>query len=68
MHSLDDGPKCHRGKGLKAICIAPTCSSAYSGHKIGLTQVVALLAAISLAIIMNDGNANGIIKGVLLII
>ena len=35
--------------------------------KIGLSQVVALLAAVSLAIIMNDGNANGIIKGVLLI-
>ena len=30
----------------------------YLGLKIGLTQVVALLAAISLAIIMNDGNAN----------
>ena len=40
----------------------------YSGLKIGLTQVVALLAAVSLAIIMNDGNANGIFKGVLLII
>ena len=40
----------------------------YSGLKIGLTQVVALLAAISLPIIMNDGNANGIFKGVLLII
>ena len=40
----------------------------YSGLKIGLTQVVTLLAAVSLAIIMNDGNANGIFKGVLLII
>lgn len=39
----------------------------YSGLKIGLTQVVALLAVVSLAIIMNDGNANGIVKGVLLI-
>ena len=40
----------------------------YSGLKIGLTQVVALLAAVSLAIIMNYGNVNGIFKGVLLII
>ena len=40
----------------------------YSGLKIGLTQVVALLADVSLPIIMNDGNANGIFKGVLLII
>ena len=39
----------------------------YSGLKIGLSQVVALLAAVLLAIIMNDGNANGIVKGVLLI-
>ena len=35
--------------------------------KIGLSQVVALLAVVSPAIIMNDGNANGIVKGVLLI-
>ena len=40
----------------------------YSGLKIGLSQVVALLAAVSMVTIMNDGNANGIFKGVLLII
>ena len=42
----------------------------YSGLKIGLTHMVALsplvfyLVSVSMAIIMNDGNANGIVKGV----
>ena len=26
-HSLGDGSKCRRGKGLKTVCIAPTCTS-----------------------------------------
>src|SRR5215216_5350424 len=26
-HSLGDGSKCHRGKGLKTVCIAPRCTS-----------------------------------------
>ena len=27
-HSLGDGSKCHRRKGLKTVCIAPHCTSA----------------------------------------
>ena len=30
-HSLGDGSKCRRGKGLKTVCIAPCCTSATRG-------------------------------------
>ena len=32
-HSLDDGSKCRRGKGLKTVCIAPTRTSVDSDEE-----------------------------------
>ena len=30
-HSLGDGSKCRRGKGLKTVCLAPRCTSVCAG-------------------------------------
>ena len=44
-HSVGDGSKCRRGKGLKTICIAPCCSSV---KVIGVTPIESLFANIKL--------------------
>ena len=38
-HSLGDGCKCHRGKGLKTVCLAPRCTSDMTlHHDLGLGE------------------------------
>ena len=54
LHSLGDGSKCRRGKGLKTVCIAPIRTS--DGNTRTVVTMVLLPAVVTMALLRAVGS------------